>query len=156
MKYLSLATSTFIVRVSRAHYRLVWSALTLMDRVPAGRGGGEGAGRRCIFRVVRVSGTIRKVEEEAIRRARLLMLAAAATSSPEPISYASLSSGDITQATAAASLASLERIFGDRDRVGADVVASGADDDNLAVFLDVEPTGTDDGSDGEMVDAPED
>jgi len=33
-------------------------------------------GRPCIFRVVRVSGTIRKVEEEAIRRAKLLVLAA--------------------------------------------------------------------------------
>jgi ribonuclease P/MRP protein subunit POP5 len=31
-------------------------------------------GRNCVFRVVRVSGTIRKVEEEAIRRARELIL----------------------------------------------------------------------------------
>jgi ribonuclease P/MRP protein subunit POP5 len=33
-------------------------------------------GRPCVFRVVRVSGTIRKVEKEAVRRARLLILAA--------------------------------------------------------------------------------
>ena len=33
-------------------------------------------GRPCIYRVVRVSGTIRKVEEEAVRRAKLLILAA--------------------------------------------------------------------------------
>lgn len=33
-------------------------------------------GRRCMYRVVRVSGTIRKVEEEAVRRAKLLILAA--------------------------------------------------------------------------------
>lgn len=32
--------------------------------------------RPCVFRVVRVSGTIRKVEEEAVRRAKLFMLAA--------------------------------------------------------------------------------
>lgn len=33
-------------------------------------------GKNCVFRVVRVSGTIRKVEEEAIRRARDLILQA--------------------------------------------------------------------------------
>jgi ribonuclease P/MRP protein subunit POP5 len=33
-------------------------------------------GRSCIFRVVRVSGTIRKAEEEAVRRARAIMLRA--------------------------------------------------------------------------------
>lgn len=32
-------------------------------------------GRPCIFRVARVGGTIRKVEEEAIRQARALILA---------------------------------------------------------------------------------
>lgn len=43
-----------------------------MDRVPTK----NGPGSPCVFRVVRVSGTIKKVEEEAIRRARLLVLAA--------------------------------------------------------------------------------
>ena len=33
-------------------------------------------GKPCIFRVVRVSGTIRKAEEEAIRRARELIVRA--------------------------------------------------------------------------------
>ncbi|KAI0132670.1 Rpp14/Pop5 family-domain-containing protein [Xylariales sp. AK1849] len=69
VKYLSTATSTFILRINRAHYRLVWTALTLMDHVPAKNG------KPCTFRVVHVSGTIRRVEEEAIRRARDLMLA---------------------------------------------------------------------------------
>ncbi|KAK4109994.1 hypothetical protein N656DRAFT_714940 [Canariomyces notabilis] len=70
VKYLSPATSTFILRVSRAHYRLVWAALSFMNHVPVRNG------RPCVFRVVRVSGTIRKVEKEAVRRARLLILAA--------------------------------------------------------------------------------
>lgn len=33
-------------------------------------------GKKCVYRVVRVSGTIRKAEEEAIRRAREMMLRA--------------------------------------------------------------------------------
>jgi ribonuclease P/MRP protein subunit POP5 len=70
VKYLSLATSTFILRCSRDHYKMLWAALTVMDHVPVKDG------RPCIFRVVRVSGTIRKAEEEAIRQARALVLAA--------------------------------------------------------------------------------
>lgn len=69
VKYLSTATSTFILRVSRAYFRLVWAALTFMDCVPVRNG------KPCTFRVVHVSGTIRKVEEEAIRRARNLCFA---------------------------------------------------------------------------------
>ncbi|CCU74709.1 unnamed protein product [Blumeria hordei] len=64
VKYLSHATSTFILRVSRAHYKFVWAALSLTTTVPVNEGKG------CIFSVVRVSGTMRKAEEEAIRRAR--------------------------------------------------------------------------------------
>ena len=70
VKYLSPATSTFILRIARAHYRLVWAALTFMDRIPTRNG------KPCVFRVVRVSGTIRKVEEDAVRRARHMILAA--------------------------------------------------------------------------------
>ncbi|KAK1750981.1 hypothetical protein QBC47DRAFT_90242 [Echria macrotheca] len=70
VKYLSQATSTFILRISRSHYRLVWAALSFMNSVPVKNG------RSCVYRVVRVSGTIRKVEEEAVRRARLFVLAA--------------------------------------------------------------------------------
>ena len=40
-----------------------------MDHVPVDEG------RPCVFRVVRVSGTIRKSEEEAIRQAKRLILA---------------------------------------------------------------------------------
>ncbi|KAK7749041.1 RNA-binding protein pop5 [Cytospora paraplurivora] len=47
-------------------------ALTMMDHVPTKYGSGD----PCVFRVVRVSGTIKKVEEEAIRRAKQLILAA--------------------------------------------------------------------------------
>lgn len=70
MKYLSPATSTFIIRVSRAHYRIAWAALSFMNTIPIKNG------KRCVFRVVRVSGTIRKAEEEAIRSAREIMLRA--------------------------------------------------------------------------------
>lgn len=70
VKYLSLATSTFILRCAREHYKMLWAALTLMTQVPVKDG------RPCIFRVVRVSGTIRKAEEEAIRQARKLVLSA--------------------------------------------------------------------------------
>jgi ribonuclease P/MRP protein subunit POP5 len=41
-----------------------------MTRVPVKNG------KNCVFRVVRVSGTIRKAEEEAIRRARDMILKA--------------------------------------------------------------------------------
>ncbi len=43
-----------------------------MDKVPLPKKNGK----NCIFRVVRVSGTIRKAEEEAIRRAREMILRA--------------------------------------------------------------------------------
>ncbi|KAJ5148174.1 hypothetical protein N7526_001526 [Penicillium atrosanguineum] len=65
-----------IIRVPRAAFRLVWSALTYMSHVPA-TGGDAGARRpnggrerACVFRVLRVSGTMRKAEEEAISKAR--------------------------------------------------------------------------------------
>lgn len=72
VKYLSNATSTFILKIKREHYRLIWAALTSMDAVPVK----SGQGKACVFKVVRVSGTIRKAEEEAIRQARKLVLAA--------------------------------------------------------------------------------
>lgn len=70
VKYLSPATSTFILRTSRTHYNLTWAALSFMDTVPVKDG------KPCVFRVVRVSGTIKKAEEEAIRRARDMLLRA--------------------------------------------------------------------------------
>lgn len=62
--YLSSATSTAIVRAPRSYYRLVWGALTYITKLP------KPIDQRCVIRVVRVSGTIRKAEDEAIRRAR--------------------------------------------------------------------------------------
>jgi ribonuclease P/MRP protein subunit POP5 len=62
--YLSTATSTAIIRVSRDHYRLVWAALAFATRLP------KPVDIPCVIQVVRVSGTIRKAEEEAIRRAK--------------------------------------------------------------------------------------
>ncbi|RAL01258.1 Rpp14/Pop5 family protein, partial [Aspergillus ibericus CBS 121593] len=73
VKYLSPATSTAIIRCPRASYRLVWTALTCMSQVPGLTENGSRratSSRACVFRVIRVSGTMRKAEEEAIRRAR--------------------------------------------------------------------------------------
>ncbi|KIH89358.1 ribonuclease P/MRP protein subunit POP5 [Sporothrix brasiliensis 5110] len=69
VKYFSRATSTFILRITREHVRYVWTALTFMRHVPVRNG------RPCVFRVSRVGGTIRQVEQEAIRQARTLVLA---------------------------------------------------------------------------------
>ncbi|KAI1481882.1 hypothetical protein K445DRAFT_25434 [Daldinia sp. EC12] len=46
VKYFSQATSTFILRISRSSYRLVWAALTFMNSVPVKNG------KPCVFRVV--------------------------------------------------------------------------------------------------------
>ena len=74
VKYLSTATSTAIVRCSRAHFRIVWSALAFMTQLP--RTSKQDSPQPCVMQVVRVSGTIKKAEEEAIRRARAAMLRA--------------------------------------------------------------------------------
>ncbi|KIW21246.1 hypothetical protein PV08_01826 [Exophiala spinifera] len=66
--YFSPSTSTVILRVPRAHYGLVWASLTFMDTLPGPQRGSPAV--RCVTRVVRVSGTIRKSEEEVLRRAR--------------------------------------------------------------------------------------
>ncbi|OAL33772.1 hypothetical protein AYO20_06948 [Fonsecaea nubica] len=86
--YFSPATSTGILRVPRAHFRLVWASMTFVTSIPApharsgatgGKRGGVGGAvpdtmthpeLACVIRVVRVSGTIRKSEEELLRRAR--------------------------------------------------------------------------------------
>jgi len=73
VKYLSAATSTAIIRVTRDHYRLVWAALTYITRLP------HPIEQDCVIQVVRVSGTIKKSEEEAIRRARAAILKASRT-----------------------------------------------------------------------------
>lgn len=74
MKYFSPATSTAIVRCPRAHYRLIWAALTFINRIPLSKKHPEFV--PCVFQVVRVSGTIKKSEEEAIKRARAAIIKA--------------------------------------------------------------------------------
>ncbi|KAL8801595.1 MAG: hypothetical protein Q9223_006932 [Gallowayella weberi] len=74
VKYLSPATSTAIVRCSRANYQIVWAALTFMTHLP--RLPDQDKLQPCVMQVVRVSGTIRKAEEEVIRRARAAILKA--------------------------------------------------------------------------------
>jgi ribonuclease P/MRP protein subunit POP5 len=64
--YFSPSTSTFILRCPRDHYALVWAALTLTTSLPR-------VEARVVIRVVRVSGTIRKAEEDVLRRARALV-----------------------------------------------------------------------------------
>ncbi|KAL2761240.1 hypothetical protein ACRALDRAFT_2090580, partial [Sodiomyces alcalophilus JCM 7366] len=66
VKYLSKATSTFILKVRRSHYRLIWAALSTMTYLTLS----TGERKPCTFQVVRVSGTIRKAEQEAMRQAR--------------------------------------------------------------------------------------
>ncbi|OCK90282.1 uncharacterized protein K441DRAFT_505852, partial [Cenococcum geophilum 1.58] len=70
VKYLSPATSTAIIRTPRAHYQLVWAALTFITRLP------KPINQPCVVRIVRVSGTIRKSEEEVIKRAKTTILRA--------------------------------------------------------------------------------
>lgn len=65
--YFSPATSTAIVRCPRQHFRIVWAALTYMTTLPGPR---RGDSMPCVIQVVRVSGTIKKSEEELIRRSK--------------------------------------------------------------------------------------
>ncbi|KAL9000104.1 MAG: hypothetical protein Q9169_001179 [Polycauliona sp. 2 TL-2023] len=74
VKYLSAATSTAMIRCSRANYQIVWAALTYMTHLP--RLPDQEKLQPCVMQVVRVSGTIRKAEEEVIRRARAAILRA--------------------------------------------------------------------------------
>ena len=70
--YLSTATSTAIIRSSREHYRMVWAALTLLNYLPKVDKADQTL-TPVVVHVVRVSGTIRKAEEEVIRRARAMI-----------------------------------------------------------------------------------
>lgn len=60
--------------MAREHYRLVWAALTFITKLSLSKKPADDA--MCVVQVVRVSGTIRKAEEEAIKRARLASLRA--------------------------------------------------------------------------------
>lgn len=59
LKYFSRTTSVGIVRVAREKMRLVWAALTYVRNLD---------NRPVIVRVVRVSGTVKKCEQAAIKR----------------------------------------------------------------------------------------
>jgi len=74
--YLSPATGMAIVRCPRKGYRLIWAGCTFIGELPgpSKTAGGTNDGARdsggCVIRVMRVSGTIRKAEEEVIRSSR--------------------------------------------------------------------------------------
>ena len=73
INYFSQSTSTIIIRVARAHYRILWAALTWLTGTgePDSRlSGAEARNTECVFRTVRVCGTIRKAEEEVIGMAK--------------------------------------------------------------------------------------
>ncbi|KAK6345937.1 hypothetical protein TWF730_010276 [Orbilia blumenaviensis] len=58
VKYFSPATSTGILRITRDNYRTLWAALTYIN---------EFHGQPAVIKVIRVSGTIRKAEHEAVK-----------------------------------------------------------------------------------------
>jgi ribonuclease P/MRP protein subunit POP5 len=65
--YWSPSTSTAIVRCPRDHYEMVWSALTYVSRLP------KPVDIPVVIRVLRVTATIKKAEEEVIRRSQLII-----------------------------------------------------------------------------------
>ncbi|KAF2742268.1 hypothetical protein M011DRAFT_412978 [Sporormia fimetaria CBS 119925] len=67
INYHSTATSTSIIRCPQAHFEIVWAALTFMTKLP------KPIDVPVVVKAVRVSGTIRKAEEEVIRRAKELI-----------------------------------------------------------------------------------
>lgn len=67
VNYYSPATSTAIIRCPRDHYEMVWAALTYITRLP------KPADLPVVVRVIRVSGTIKKAEEEVIRRSKAIV-----------------------------------------------------------------------------------
>ncbi|KKY27452.1 putative rpp14 family protein [Phaeomoniella chlamydospora] len=94
IKYFSQATSTAIIRCPRNHYRIVWAALTFASYLARYSGKRDEERVSCIFRVVHVSGTIKKSEEEAIRRARKQILAARSADSSALDSFFAKRTGD--------------------------------------------------------------
>ncbi|KAH7398472.1 Rpp14/Pop5 family-domain-containing protein [Pyrenochaeta sp. MPI-SDFR-AT-0127] len=67
VNYYSPSTSTAIIRCPRDHYEMVWAALTYITHLP------KPIDIPVVMRVVRVSGTIRKAEEEVIRRSQQII-----------------------------------------------------------------------------------
>lgn len=66
VNYYSPSTSTAIIRCPRDHYEMVWAALTYITKLPK-------VDIPVVCRVLRVSGTIRKAEEEVIRRSQKIV-----------------------------------------------------------------------------------
>lgn len=59
IKYFSNATSTGILRVGRDHFRLAWGALSYISHI---------GDHRVVINITRVSGTIKKCEQAAIKK----------------------------------------------------------------------------------------
>jgi len=72
VKYFSPTTNLSIVRVAREPYRTAWAGITLMTAIKK---------QRCIPHVEHVSGTLKKVQLEAIRYNRVLVARLCARSS---------------------------------------------------------------------------
>ncbi|BFZ53103.1 RNA-binding protein pop5 [Savitreella phatthalungensis] len=71
VKYYSPATQRGILQADRTHYRLAWAAMTLCPGIPhtpdqtsSGRGMSKSSGS---FRVLGVSGTMRKAQERLVK-----------------------------------------------------------------------------------------
>ncbi|KAI4939731.1 uncharacterized protein J4E92_001017 [Alternaria infectoria] len=64
VNYYSPSTSTAIIRCPRDHYEMVWAALTYITHLP------KPLDTPVVIRVKRVSGTIKKAEEEVIRQSQ--------------------------------------------------------------------------------------
>ncbi|KAI4636531.1 hypothetical protein J4E83_001486 [Alternaria metachromatica] len=64
VNYYSPSTSTAIIRCPRDHYEMVWAALTYITHLP------KPLDTPVVIRVIRVSGTIKKAEEEVIRQSQ--------------------------------------------------------------------------------------
>ena len=67
VNYWSPATSTAIIRCPREHFQIVWAALTFITNLP------KSSSVPVVIKVVRVSGTIRKAEEDVIQRSKRLV-----------------------------------------------------------------------------------
>ncbi|KAF1919794.1 Rpp14/Pop5 family-domain-containing protein [Ampelomyces quisqualis] len=67
VNYWSPSTSTAIIRCPRDHFEMVWAALTYITRLP------KPSDVPVVVRVIRVSGTIRKAEEDVLRRSHVII-----------------------------------------------------------------------------------
>ncbi|KAJ3054113.1 hypothetical protein HK097_002633 [Rhizophlyctis rosea] len=61
VKYFSPYTSVGILRVARDHFHMVWAAITFITSIQK---------RPCVVRVVHVAGTIKSVQNVAIKRGK--------------------------------------------------------------------------------------